>query len=438
MSQADSLAAETALVASLFESMLLANSCGITATTLLFYDYALTFSREIRCIWRRKFTGATVLFLLNRYLFLVYRILMMVEIFSLGQNPNAGQVMRGRASHYTGPIDRDDSSDSAYVTLLILFTSLRMYAIWYKNRKIFGVVLLLGVVPIGVNMFYYTKVTFVVAPPPLVGCADEINMTQSASDMLGIFNCVFAIVADLIVLILTSMKTFEMRRVSPDAQSSIKNSFNTMLRVRQLSYTTLIQRDGTIYFIVLLALNIFDLIAIKYQAFGALPALTEVIYLASDSESNTTDPVEQTIDPQTSSSLVFAAGNLGAPLEDIMSDPEERYVRVTEDEVAYVSEDPLAMGLHSSQGSQEELGQSNEGSRSLKELECDRRRPLLAELFKISASEAGRESTGDVQRLRSRFDDPGAMHDFGRFGVAQIAVNIASRRNSESSENRLL
>lgn len=91
------------------------------------------------------------------------------------------------------------------------------------------------------------------------------------------------------------------------------------------------------------------------------------IYLASDSESNTTDPVEQTIDPQTSSSLVFAAGNLGAPLEDIMSDPEERYVRVTEDEVAYVSEDPLAMGLHSSQGSQEELGQSNEGSRSLKE-----------------------------------------------------------------------
>lgn len=122
---------------------------------------------------------------------------MMVEIFSLGQNPNAGQVvsgfcvvemprtdtmrldvllldlcaqsvtltrstqMRGRASHYTGPIDRDDSSDSAYVTLLIrsslthcltVFTSLRMYAIWYKNRKIFGVVLLLGVVPIGVNM----------------------------------------------------------------------------------------------------------------------------------------------------------------------------------------------------------------------------------------------------------------------------------------------
>lgn len=66
---------------------------------------------------------------------------------------------------------------------------------------------------------------------------------------MGIFNCVFAIVADLIVLILTSMKTFEMRRVSPDAQSSIKNSFNTMLRVRQLSYTTLIQRDGTLSYI---------------------------------------------------------------------------------------------------------------------------------------------------------------------------------------------
>lgn len=51
-----------------------------------------------------------------------------------------------------------------------------------------------------------------------------------------------------------------------------------------------------------------------------------------------------------------------------MSDPEERYVRATEDEVAYVSEDPLAMGLHCSWGAEEEdFEQSNEGLRPLKE-----------------------------------------------------------------------
>lgn len=128
--------------------------------------------------------------------------------------------------------------------------------------------------------FYYTKVTFVVAPPPLVGCADEVDMTRSASDMcvtvsycsdvsvlmnvsvgvrsshtatipancrvVGIFNCVFAIVADLIVLVLTCMKTIEAKRTAPAEQSNVRDSFNTLIRNRQLSYATLIQRDGTI------------------------------------------------------------------------------------------------------------------------------------------------------------------------------------------------
>lgn len=80
----------------------LASSMLILWEALLFYDYVLTFSREIRCIWHRKFTGATVLFLLNRYIFLVYRILMTVETFSLGGNAQAGQMVSGSyeyASH---------------------------------------------------------------------------------------------------------------------------------------------------------------------------------------------------------------------------------------------------------------------------------------------------------------------------------------------------
>lgn len=40
----------------------------------------LTFSRELRCIWGRKFSGATLLFFLNRYLTLIYRVLMVVDM----------------------------------------------------------------------------------------------------------------------------------------------------------------------------------------------------------------------------------------------------------------------------------------------------------------------------------------------------------------------
>lgn len=54
------------------------------STALLFYDYFLTLDREIRCVWRSKFSGVTVLFLLNRYVTLLYRVLMIVQLMSWG------------------------------------------------------------------------------------------------------------------------------------------------------------------------------------------------------------------------------------------------------------------------------------------------------------------------------------------------------------------
>ncbi|EPS96176.1 hypothetical protein FOMPIDRAFT_61838, partial [Fomitopsis schrenkii] len=110
---------------------------------LLFYDYALTFSREVRCIWRRKFTGATMLFLLNRYLFMVY----LVSRFYLEMSPINTMSLDVLLILYLWSALFTRSTQ-----MRGLFTALRMYAIWYKNRKIFGVVLFLGVVPIGVNM----------------------------------------------------------------------------------------------------------------------------------------------------------------------------------------------------------------------------------------------------------------------------------------------
>ena len=34
---------------------------------IILYDTVLTFSREVECIWKRKWSAATALFLLNRY-----------------------------------------------------------------------------------------------------------------------------------------------------------------------------------------------------------------------------------------------------------------------------------------------------------------------------------------------------------------------------------
>ncbi|KAI0786301.1 hypothetical protein C8Q75DRAFT_808694 [Abortiporus biennis] len=76
----------TAVLSTQADQMFLANFCGVAATALLYYDLSLTLSSEIRCIWRRKPTGATVLFFVNRYGTLVNRTLMLINLFSLQEH----------------------------------------------------------------------------------------------------------------------------------------------------------------------------------------------------------------------------------------------------------------------------------------------------------------------------------------------------------------
>lgn len=53
------------------------------------YDFLLTFGREVEHIWRQKFSGATVLFILMRYAHFFDAIVVMLEIF-----PWAGQSVK--------------------------------------------------------------------------------------------------------------------------------------------------------------------------------------------------------------------------------------------------------------------------------------------------------------------------------------------------------
>ena len=50
-----------------------------TATAMLFYDFTLTFDREVNLFWSKKFTGASALFFLIRYLTFAYELLDMAS-----------------------------------------------------------------------------------------------------------------------------------------------------------------------------------------------------------------------------------------------------------------------------------------------------------------------------------------------------------------------
>ena len=53
-----------------------------STTALYLFDYLLTLPQEINNIWRCKTTTATVLFLLNRYLFMISRCFRLIQVVS--------------------------------------------------------------------------------------------------------------------------------------------------------------------------------------------------------------------------------------------------------------------------------------------------------------------------------------------------------------------
>ena len=51
----------------------IANTFSVSSIALLLYDYLINLPSEVRCIWKRKLSAATVLYLINRYGILIYK-----------------------------------------------------------------------------------------------------------------------------------------------------------------------------------------------------------------------------------------------------------------------------------------------------------------------------------------------------------------------------
>ncbi|KIJ51624.1 hypothetical protein M422DRAFT_243923 [Sphaerobolus stellatus SS14] len=55
---------------------------GVATLVMLAYDHLLTFDQEVNRIWKRTFSGASLLFLLNRYISLLQGILSIIWILT--------------------------------------------------------------------------------------------------------------------------------------------------------------------------------------------------------------------------------------------------------------------------------------------------------------------------------------------------------------------
>ncbi|KAI0765821.1 hypothetical protein BC629DRAFT_1540637, partial [Irpex lacteus] len=58
----------------------------IAAGAFCIYEYGLTFHREVECVWRRKFSSVSLLFIVIRYSTLCYSILCVLQSVTWSQH----------------------------------------------------------------------------------------------------------------------------------------------------------------------------------------------------------------------------------------------------------------------------------------------------------------------------------------------------------------
>ncbi|KAH9922474.1 uncharacterized protein B0H18DRAFT_1017678 [Fomitopsis serialis] len=160
------------------------------ATTVWCYDYLLTLDKEARYFWYSKWSLNKVLFLGYRYPVLLNTVLNYWVRFMVQTSFCAcGIVLHGQMAMVI--ID---------VVSATVFAALRVYALFDRNRVLFTLVLISGLLNPAIMIYIFTRSI----PAPLIlfqGCSLSIvgrSMAARAASVLS----------DSIVLILTMMKTY--------------------------------------------------------------------------------------------------------------------------------------------------------------------------------------------------------------------------------------
>ncbi|EKM48425.1 uncharacterized protein PHACADRAFT_202831 [Phanerochaete carnosa HHB-10118-sp] len=207
-------------------------SHNICPSGLVAYEFGITFGKEIEIVWKRPITARAVLLGSVRW----YMLLMAV----LNIAPATANAL-------------------GWALILIqflqvaLFSALRVFAVWDKSYVWSLITFALSMVPFATNIYNAVMMEYEFDLDLTIGAAC-IEQPKISAQVNGI--CMFhvmyttrssLILADAIVLVLTWIKTFRHWR-------------NARRLKMKASLTTCLLRDGTTYFIALLALNISQLL----------------------------------------------------------------------------------------------------------------------------------------------------------------------------------
>ncbi|RDX46609.1 hypothetical protein OH76DRAFT_821368 [Lentinus brumalis] len=210
-----------AQLATAAEHLLAAKLFSLASCVMLFYDMAITFGDEVERIWKQRFTGATVLWFLNRYLSPLGYIVIIVSF-------NDPSWSKAACQRYV-----------LYPEILKIFTAtavglifiLRLYSIYSRSKTVlygFSALLLLE---LAIKIWAFTDGVMLQLPPGFVGCI--LTGRSSPGDRI-IYTWVAELVFDSAVFFATLYRTLQLYR-------------RTMIG-EALSLITVIMRDGIMYF----------------------------------------------------------------------------------------------------------------------------------------------------------------------------------------------
>ncbi|KAI0629432.1 hypothetical protein C8Q77DRAFT_1235304 [Trametes polyzona] len=220
------------------------------AFALLAFEYVITFDREVRLVWGRKVTGATILFVLNRYWLFFQYVTQVVTTYPISQHVTHSCDIVGRMIIV---------GNAGPPFIWAAFSALRGYALSGRKWWI-GILIALFYIPdIVINCIYYSGLTPIAVEPPF-NCLLAADLSETTWIHFVISSRVCLIVGDLIVLIVTWHSTFGITRAAKVANI-------------RMSLTNAILKDGE----CLLILNVVNIIINAVPNLSAVSAFQDPI-----------------------------------------------------------------------------------------------------------------------------------------------------------------
>ncbi|KAI0728325.1 hypothetical protein C8Q72DRAFT_795330 [Fomitopsis betulina] len=224
------------------EQVLNAQQIGLTAymsvafSTVIFYDHIITTADEIDYIWRGKhrFNGASYIFLANRLAALVYGVGLLAQIFNW--DTKLGCIIVSLVFY---------ASNIVLYLVATVFSALRAYAISGEVSLVAGLVFALGLGPVCINTYEVIASSsfFVIWTGNIPVCAQASRYNVKVAQTLYCVSGALAILSDMIVIAVTWYRT---------------HTFGKQARHNRTPFMRMILRDGTMYFVTMLILNIAE------------------------------------------------------------------------------------------------------------------------------------------------------------------------------------